>query len=138
METLQKIGKFEAIGLLVMIVVDQIVLNLASYLVSSCGSSTWINIIYVSILTIFFCIIINKLFKPFNSSDILDVSNFLGGNFLKIFVGILYILFFIFIAGISLRHISSSIKSIYFEDTPLIYIMLFFIIPAAITCKLRY
>ena len=137
MESLQKIGKFEAIGLIIMIIINQIILNLASYLVSSSGSSSWINMLYVGFLAILFCILINKLFKPFNSSDILDVSELLGGKFLKITIGIIYILFFIFFAGFSLRHISAFIKSIYFEDTPLIYLLLFFVIPAGIIAKLR-
>ena len=137
MESLQKIGKFEAIGLMSMVVINQITLNLASYLISNSGSSSWINMLYISIIAIFFCLLIAKFFKPFDSSDILDVSEFLGGKFLKITIGMLYILFFIFFAGLSLRHISSGIKSIYFKDTPIIYLLLFFVIPAAILSKSR-
>ena len=137
MESLQKIGKFEAISLMAMVVINQIILNLASYLISNSGTSSWINMIYVSIIAIFFGLLIAKFFKPFDSSDILDVSEFLGGKFLKIIIGVLFILFFIFFAGLSLRHISSCIKSIYFKDTPIIYLLLFFTIPSAILSKVR-
>ena len=136
MENTQKLNKFEAVGLMLIVIINQIILNLASYIVTKNNSSSWINIIYITILFILFLYFIFKLFKPFDSSDILDISNFLGGKFLKILIAISYMLFFILFASISLRHISTSLKLIYFEDTPIIYVMLFFIIPASIVSKL--
>ena len=136
METLQKLNKFEAVGLMVIVIINQIVLNLASYIVTRTITSSWINIVYITILCVLFILLICKFFKPFNSLDLLDVSEFLGGKFLKYIVGILYILFFIFFAAISLRHISTSLKLIYFEDSPILFVMLFFIIPTGIVAKL--
>ena len=138
MEKEQKLNNAQSIGLILIVIINQIILNLASYLISETSSSSWLNIIYITVLLVFFILLICKLFKPFSSCDLLDVSEFLGGNVLKVIIGILYILFFIFFCAISLRHISTSLKLIYFEDTPLVYIMLFFIIPATICSMLRY
>ena len=135
MDNTKSLNKFEAVGLMIVVIINQIILNIASYIVSRTGSSSWINIIYIAILCILFFILIQKLFKPFNSLDLLDVSKFLGGSFLKTIIGLFYILFFILFAAISLRHISSSLNLIYFEDSPLIFVMLFFLVPACIVSR---
>lgn len=126
---LQRIGKIEAIALLVLIIINQIILNLADYIIINTGSSAWINVIYTSIIAILVCLLIYKLFKPFNNSDILDISRFLGGKFLEIVVGVLYILFFLFISFSALRYFVNSLKLIYFTSTPLVFLLLLFLIP---------
>lgn len=136
MDNLQKIGKFEAIGLILMIMINQIILNLGNTLILTTGSSSWINIIYITILTIFIILLICKLFKPFEVSDLLDVSEFLGGNFLKIIVGILYLIFFLFLAGILLRYLANSLKLIYFNNTPLTFLLFFLIVPSIIVARM--
>ncbi len=136
MESIQKLNKYETVGLLLIVIINQIILNMTSYIISRTNSASWINIIYISILFTFFIIFICKLFKPFDSFDILDISNYLGSKYLKSIIGILYIIFFIFFSSISLRHISESLRLIYFEETPIIYIMLFFMIPVSVISKL--
>lgn len=135
MSTYQKIGTVEAIALIVTIIINQIILNLPDVIISTTGSSSWINVIYISIIAIIFCALICKLFKPFNSNDILDVSEYLGGKVLKFIIGIAYFAFFIFISGISLRYLANSIKLIYFEETPIIFLLMFFFFPTVIACK---
>ena len=115
--------------------INQIILNLPDVIISTTGSSSWINVIYISIIAIIFCALICKLFKPFNSNDILDVSEYLGGKVLKFIIGIAYFAFFIFISGISLRYLANSIKLIYFEETPIIFLLMFFFFPTVIACK---
>ena len=114
MDSLQKIGKFEAISLIIMITINQIIFNLPNTIILNTGSSAWLNVIVISIIAILFSLLICKLFKKFPTQDIVDVSEYLGGKILKAIVGILYILFFIFIAGIFLRYLASSLKLIYF------------------------
>ena len=50
MKSMQKINKLEAIALIVIITINQIILNLPSTIILSTGSSAWINIIIISIL----------------------------------------------------------------------------------------
>jgi len=136
MNSMQKINKFEAIALIVMITVNQIILNLPSTIILNTGSSAWINIIVISTLAIFFCLIICKLFKPFLSNDIIDISEYLGGRFFKIIVGILYVSFFVLISALFLRYFSNNIKQIYFEKSPIVFLLLLFLIPISFTAKL--
>ena len=136
MDSLQKIGKFEAISLIIMITINQIIFNLPNTIILNTGSSAWLNVIVISIIAILFSLLICKLFKKFPTQDIVDVSEYLGGKILKAIVGILYILFFIFIAGIFLRYLASSLKLIYFEKSPIVFLLLLFLIPVVMTAKL--
>lgn len=136
MDSMQKIGKLEAASLIIMITINQIILNLPNTIIMNTGSSAWINVIYISIIAIIFCLLICKLFKPFPSDDILDVSEYLGGKLLKTIIGILYILFFIFIAAILLRYLAGSLKLVYFEKTPIVFLLLLFLAPVVISGKL--
>lgn len=136
MDTLQKIGKLEAISIIIMITINQIIINLPNSIITSTGSSSWINVIYISIIAIIFCLLICKLFKPFHSKDIVDISEYLGSKFLKIIIGIMYILFFIFTATILVRYFSNTLRLIYFEDSPIVFVLLLFLIPVAIAGKL--
>ena len=135
MSTSQKIGTIEAIALIVIIIINQIILNLPNTIITSTGSSSWLNVIYITIIAIIFCSLICKLFKPFNSDDILGISEYLGGKTLKVIIGIAYFAFYIFIAGILLRYLTNCIKLIYFKDTPLVFLLLFFLFPTVIACK---
>lgn len=54
MSTYQKIGTVEAIALIVTIIINQIILNLPDVIISTTGSSSWINVIYISIIAIIF------------------------------------------------------------------------------------
>lgn len=136
MDSLQKIGKFEAISLIVMITINQIIFNLPNTIIISTGSSAWLNVIFISIVAILFCLLVCKLFKIFPTQDIVDVSSYLGGKVLKVIVGILYMLFFIFIAGILLRYLSTSLQLIYFEKNSIVFLLLLFLIPVVFAVKL--
>ena len=136
MNVLQKIGKFEAIALIVMISMNQIFLNLSNIVIVNTGSSAWINVIIISIVAILFCLLISKLFKPFPAHDIVDISEYLGKKILKTIVGILYILFFIFISSVILRYLTNSLKLIYFEKSPLTFLLILFLIPVVFAVRL--
>lgn len=134
--TLQKIGKFEAIAIITMIMINEIILNLPNSIIVDIGTSSALNIIYISIIAILFCLLICKLFKNFSGKDILDISEIVGGKFLKILIGILYVLFFIFISGTLLRYLANSLKIIYFDETPLVFLLILFLIPVAVSAYL--
>ena len=54
MSTSQKIGTIEAIALIVIIIINQIILNLPNTIITSTGSSSWLNVIYITIIAIIF------------------------------------------------------------------------------------
>lgn len=136
--TTEKMGLFEAILFILVVITNKIILNLPKNIISECSSSSWINIIYISIFAILFTLLIVKLFQKFEGYDIFDVSEFLGGNFLKKFCGIGYLLIFILASALVLRDFSETLKIIYYSNSPLIFIMLFFIIGSIIGNRLGF
>lgn len=127
-----KIENLEAIALIVLIMTNKIILNLPKVILTSVGTSAWINAIYVSIITIFIILLIAKLFKNFPGYDILDISEYLGGKILKSIIAISYIILFIINSVMIVRSFSESIKIVYFNTLPLTTIILFFVVSACI------
>lgn len=123
-----KIGKIEAIFLIVTIMINHIILNLPKVLLDWSGSSTLLNIIFVTIIALCIVYFISKLLKHFPNMDILDISEFLGGKFLKNVIGILFMIYFLFAASTFLRSFCESIKIIYFPRTPILLLILLFVI----------
>ena len=73
-------------------------------LVESTKSGTIINIIYVAIIAILISYLIYKLIKNFSGSDIIDISEYLGGKVFKTIIGIIFISYFSISSGILLRN----------------------------------
>ena len=78
-----KLSSIEAILFILTVITNKLILNLPKYIITQCGSSAWLNIIYISLVAIIFTFIIVKLFKKFENCDILDVSKYIGGTPLK-------------------------------------------------------
>lgn len=135
MDKIEKIGRFEAITLLITLIANNIIFNISSMVLHSTGTGAWVNIIYLSVISIIFILIVSSLFKSFSNSDIVDVSEYLGGKFFKFTIAILYIIFFIVFSALCLRYFSNSLQLIYFKYNPLIFIMLLFVIPVIISNK---
>lgn len=132
---LSKLETLEAIGLISVVMINKIILNYPKVIIKDTESSAWITTILISIIVTLFAYFIATLFKKFPGQDILDVSNYLGKKYLKIPVGIIHILFLIAISSLVIRNFSESLKIIYFNNSPIIYLILFFIISACIANK---
>lgn len=128
-----RMGTLEAILFILVVITNKIILNTPRAIILSCGSSSVINTIYISILAMILVIIIVKLFKRFESYDIFDISSYLGGTPLKIFMGIGYMVGFLVMGALVLRDFGESLRIIYYTNSPLLYIMLFFILGAIIS-----
>ena len=128
----EKIGYIEAISLITLVIINKVILILPKEIILTTGSAAWVNTIYVSILALLLVWFISFLFKKFQGMDIIDVSEFLGGNFLKNIVGILYIFLLVLVPIFVLKNFTETLKAIYFRASPFIYILLFFIISTTI------
>lgn len=71
---------------------------------------------------------LNHLFQQFPNSDIIDISEFLGGKLFKIIVGVIFVTFFFFVSYVTLSDFANMLKTIYFGKSPHIFILLFFMI----------
>lgn len=127
-----KITKIEAIFLILIVMLNRIILNLPYSIIEVTKTGTPIGLIYIGIIGFLIVIIINKLFKKFPSSDILDVSEYLGGKIFKIIIATTAIIFLFLSLYITLVEFSNLLEIIYFKRSPKIFIILFFCIASLV------
>ena len=130
-----KLNTVEATGLLMLIMANKIILNLPEQIISSAGSAAWINCIYIILITFIFITILFKLLNPFSGKDIIDISSYVGSSLLKNLIGITQILILFLITNTIIRSFSYTLKTIYFTRSPIIFIVLFMIVPVIISIK---
>ncbi len=133
-----RIGNFEAVSFILIILINHIILNLPTSIIASCGSSSLINIVFVFIIAFLITFLVSKLLKNFPNSNILDISNFLGGKIFKFIIGILFLIYFILIGSILLRSFCENLKIIYFQRTSISLILAMFFIGVLIVNKLNF
>lgn len=133
----QKLGKWEAIILILSIVINHIILGLPRGIVEEHYSSSILNVIYISIIALIIIYLITKLFERFPGLDIIDIANFLGGKVLKIGIAVLFLLYLVFISSIVLRSFSEGLRLVFFPRTSLAIIMILFLIGIVIMNKLN-
>lgn len=122
-----KLSKFEGICFILICMINEIILNIPQNFIITTGTGALINLIIISIITFLFCFFISKLFKNFSNSDLIDISEFVGGKILKFIIGFIFILFFILLASLAISHFSHLIKTIYFHKSPILFVFMFFI-----------
>lgn len=126
---------YEAISIISIIIISQIILDFPDNIIGLTGTGSIINIIFLSIIALVFCIIISNIFKNFSNSDIIDISEFVGGKILKFIVSIILIAFLFLSMVIAISNFLSLIKSIYFANCNFFLLFAFFAIPIIITGK---
>lgn len=122
-----KLSHFEAVCFVLICMINEIILNVSQNYVISVGTGAIINLLLVSTIAFVFCFIISKLFKNFSNSNLIDVSEFLGGKILKFLIGFIFIIFFMGLACFAISNFSYLIKTIYFQKSPILFISLFFV-----------
>ena len=136
MNSINKFGTFEAISLVTIILLNNIILSMPADIVRTTSSGAWINVIFITIIAIAFIIFIYKMYKNFPSMDIIDICNFLGGAKLKFAIGFLFVIMFIISSSTHLRMFADLLQIIYLQHTPLIFILAFFILGVIIANKI--
>ena len=133
----EKIGKFHAISLIVIATMNKIILSVKQYIISDCASASLINVIYISILALIVISLFCLLAKKFSGKNILDISYYLGGNFLKFIVGIVFIVYFILIAAILLRKLCNWLQIVYYPMTDILFLLTLFAITSILIVRFR-
>ena len=128
MTTNYKLQKYEAICLILIVMVNKLIFNVPYYIIDLVGTGSIVNLLYIGILGLVFVFILNILFKNFPNSDILDISEFLGGKPLKIIICTILVCSFFLVSYITLTDFANMIKIVYFPESPLIFILIFFMI----------
>ncbi len=131
-----KIGFGEALCIILIVILSHLILILPKAILESQGSSSIINVFYITILAFILIFILNKLYKNFKGKDIIDISEFTFGKTFKIILGIVFIFYFLFVASLLVRNTSESLKTMYFQNTPIPYLVFFLLLGAGIINKL--
>lgn len=134
--TLSKIGIFESISLIVIVMLNNIVLNVPKEIINSTSSGAWLNVIFLTIICVGFVLIICKLFKKFPYMDIIDISEFVGGKLLKILIGTSFIALFALLNGTAIRIFVGILQVSFLNNSPIIFITAFFLIGTIVANKL--
>lgn len=121
-------GKWEAITLLINLICAKIFLYFPRMMVEDAGTAGWIMTIFISIIIIIYYSVLIKLYKKFEGKDILDISEIAGGRVLKVLMGLTVSGILFYSAILILREFSEDFKVIILPNSPLSYIMSFFII----------
>lgn len=133
-----KLNTIDAIMLILTIVVTHTILSLPRNILLVTKSASIINLIYISIITIFIAYFIFRLMRNFSGLDLLDISEFLGGKNLKTIIGIIYIVYFLISSSILLRNFCESLKIIYYPITEIKFIILLFIVALCMANRLDF
>lgn len=122
-----KLTFFEAISIIATISIAQIILDFPEYLIDNTGTGTIANLLFLSIITIIFCTIISNIFKNFSNQDIIDISELIGGRFLKFIISIIFIIFLELSAVLAFSSFIYPIKTLYFQNTHPLFVASIFI-----------
>ena len=133
-----KINTVEAIMVVLIISLTPSILSLPKNLIDTTRSSILINIIYVTIIAVAIAILIYKLLKNFSSSDIIDVSEYLGGKYFKSIIGTIFIIYFLVSSSWFLRNFCECLKIVYYPMTSVVFIIFAFIITTCLSSKLGF
>lgn len=127
-----KLKLLEGLFIVLTILLAHILLSIPSNLISATGSATLLNIVFITVLTLLFFLVVYKLFSLFPGYNIIDICGFLGGKFFKIIYGILYIAYILVLSSIMVRLFAEGLSLIYFSTIDLDLILLIFTISVGI------
>lgn len=134
---MEKLTNRQAATLIITICMNISILIANQVAIETFSTASILNSIYVGLISIIITLVICMLYKKFVGVGILDISEYLGGKFLKIVVGILFIIYFLATSSILLCKLVDSLKIIYYPITNNIYIILLFVIATGMICNLK-
>lgn len=131
-----KFGEWETVTLLINLVCSKIFLSYTRLTVEDAGTAGWLSSVISCIIAVLLYTILLKLYRRFESSDILDMAEIAGGNFLRIATGLVISAIMLVVTVTVLREYSEDIKVLVLPTSPLSYVMMFFAIGMCVGCFL--
>ena len=121
-----KIGALECIATLGCVAIIPSILTGPTFTIQTFGTASLTHIIWIILIgSISFGLLFNLFFK-FKDKDIIDISEYVGGKFLKYFTGITAIAFLLFTTILALSEFTENIRNIIFANAPTEYFYLLF------------
>ncbi len=134
MQTGDKIafGKWETVTLLVDLICTKSILYYVRMLNQHAATAGWILSLYLSIVIIIVFAVLMLLYKKFEGKDIIEISETAGGKPLKIIIGLIITAMLFFFAMSVMREFTEEMRTISLPKSPLFFVMMFFIVGAAL------
>lgn len=129
----RKIGRLEAIALILTVMINHIILNLPKLIIHSTSSGAILNTIFVSLIALCIAFFISKLFQNFPQADIFDIAKFLGGKWLKNIIRNCILMLFYFCAWSFIKSLFRGVTNCIFPSNYCAYHYAF--IPNCIDCN---
>ena len=127
MENKITFGRFEATCITLTLLSTQLFLNLPRLMMEIAWTAGWILTIYITVVSFFLFMVIAKLYERFEGKDLLYLGEYIGGSTGRIIVGLIVTAFLLYITPIILREFSENMKIIALPQTPLSFVMFFFL-----------
>ncbi len=123
-----RFGKIEAVFMLINIMSIQIFLGFPRRMAEVGGTAGWMVPLYTLLLSLILFFIISKLYTNFEGKDIIDIAQIAGGTFGRVLVGLIFLANYFFILPIILRMFSENVKIFALVQSPISFVLMFFII----------
>lgn len=123
-----KISSLECIATLGCVAVIPSILTGPTFTIQSFGTGSLTHVIYMILIGILLFSLLFGLFFKFNGKDIIDISEYAGGKFLKYFTGISIILYLMLTIILALSEFTENIRNIIFQNAPTEYFYLLFFV----------
>ncbi len=130
--TKTKLGIYQAIAMVVTVMISHIILNLPNHLLSETGPSTILNLIYIFVITFVIFYAVTKVFELFPNQDIIDICEYTSGKTVKNIFSIGIIVYLLIISAFVIRIFAGSLVLIYFPNIDIGIVILIFIAITAI------
>ncbi len=133
-----KIGKIEAILLILIVMMNKILLNIPKEIIKQSKTGAPVNIIYITIISLLIALVICKLLKKFPNEDIIDIAHYIGKKPLQIIIGTLFIILFSLTILTAIYKFTDLLKMLYFPSTPVLLIFISFIVCMGFANKIGF
>lgn len=122
------LSSWQAISTLGCVSIIPLILTLPTFACEEFGTGTFLQVVYMTIIMGLFLLLYFKLYSKFKDKDIIDISEMVGGNFLKYVIALLIIGYLFSVSIFTLSEFNENMRNILFSDAPPAYISLLFII----------
>lgn len=120
-------GKWEGTSIILVSLCTKIFLNFPRMVAEQAGTAGWIFAFYLCALLIAAFIFISKLYSKFPGKDIIDITEEFAGKIGKMVLGIILVVYFLFVLMVVLRQFSENVKIISLANSPISFVTFFFV-----------
>ena len=128
----RKLENYQAVAIIVIVMLSHIILNLPNHLISQAGSATILNFFYIFGIILIIFWIVTKFFKLFPNSDLIDICEYAGGKIAKNIYTASLLVYLFTVSAFVIRIFSESLVLIYFPNMDVDMVILVFIIITAV------